>query len=198
MDDMLVTSEEGLQTLINDCRPQEQYTFLMEALCNEMPNEVKTKAIVLLKTAILGIKAEKRYMYLSSCLPTLLKRCATCENPKDASQEAFVQRLEALKDLALIFPQASKELDIEDEEERARKKMQGKVMQSMVSSFLLKLLQKAFPILLPVKALDLEADKELKLLHPPHFRESNIDSLCHLATAAASSSPRPILALFLW
>jgi len=34
----------------------------MEALCNEMPNEVKTKAIVLLKTAILGIKAEKRYM----------------------------------------------------------------------------------------------------------------------------------------
>lgn len=27
-----------------------------------MPNEVKTKAIVLLKTAILGIKAEKRYM----------------------------------------------------------------------------------------------------------------------------------------
>lgn len=39
-----------------------RYTFLMEALCNEMPNEVKTKAIVLLKTAILGIKAEKRYM----------------------------------------------------------------------------------------------------------------------------------------
>lgn len=25
MDDMLVTSEEGLQTLINDCRPQEQH-----------------------------------------------------------------------------------------------------------------------------------------------------------------------------
>eukprot|EP00434_Breviolum_minutum_P021572 symbB.v1.2.019040.t1/scaffold1537.1/size118942/5 len=130
------------------------YTFLMEALCNEMPNEVKTKAIVLLKTAILGIKAEKRYMYLSSCLPTLLKRCATCENPKDASQEAFVQRLEALKDLALIFPQASKELDIEDEEERARDGG-GDLETSPLSLAMFVLLaeqvpQKMFPYILPL------------------------------------------------
>lgn len=196
---MLVESEEGLKALIHDCRPQEQYTFLMEALCNEMPSDVKTKAISLLKAAILGIKAEKRYMYLSSCLPTLLKRCSACDHDLDQ----FVERLEALKELALIFPQASKELDTEDEEERARKKMQGKVMQSMVSAFLLKLLQKAFPLLMPVTALDLEPatagseqrDK-LKLLHGSgSLVESHVTCLCHLALAAAKSSPRPMLAL---
>eukprot|EP00435_Cladocopium_sp_Y103_P059249 s406_g21.t1 len=197
MSDSLVDSEEGLKALIHDCRPQEQYTFLMEALCNEMPSDVKTKAISLLKAAILGIKAEKRYMYLSSCLPTLLKRCTACDHGLDQ----FVERLEALKELALIFPQATKELDTEDEEEKARKKMQGKVMQSMVSAFLLKLLQKAFPLLMPVTALDLdlqarsEQSGKLKLLHAPGFRESHVACLCNLAQAAARSSPRPMLAL---
>lgn len=195
---MLVDSEEGLKALIHDCRPQEQYTFLMEALCNEMPSDVKTKAISLLKAAILGIKAEKRYMYLSSCLPTLLKRCTACDHGLDH----FVERLEALKELALIFPQASKELDTEDDEEKARKKMQGKVMQSMVSAFLLKLLQKAFPLLMPVTALDLESATvaseqrgKLKLLHGSGFRESHVTCLCNLAQAAARSSPRAMLAL---
>ncbi|CAK9040338.1 Hypothetical protein SCF082_LOCUS23488 [Durusdinium trenchii] len=167
----------------------------MEALCNEMPPFVKTKAILLLKAAILGIRAESRYMYLSSCLPTLLKRCTNFECPDQRSQDEFIERLRALADLALVFPKACREPpETDDEEERARKKMQGKVMQSMVSSFLLKLLQKSFPTLIPVTALDFE-DQRLKLLHSKAYRESNLEVLCELGRAAAMSSPRPMVAL---
>ncbi|CAJ1364461.1 unnamed protein product [Effrenium voratum] len=194
-EDMLVDSEESLQDLIHDCRPQEQYTFIMEALCSKsLPSSVQLAAVRMLKTAILGIKAEKRYMY-SSCLPMLLKRCANCEEDShDAAQEDFIARLWALRDLASVFLAPCKEQDMDDEE-RSRKIMQGKVLRSMVTAFLLKLLQKAFPLLLPVTALDLEGSPPRLKLLTPEFRETNLEALCALGRGAAEASPRPMLHL---
>lgn len=182
-------SERVLSLLLAKCRAQEVYTFLMEALSGDgMLLPARLRGVAFLRS-VLGQMDEQRVpMFLGSCLPTLLKRTFGPSTPP----EQLALCLEALREFAAAFVSSSPA-----EAGPASELDPSRVAQSMLCAFLLKVSQRALPLVFPVEALGLhEASAEaLVFRRGGDVLPRGVEALCAAARLAAQASPEPILAL---
>lgn len=115
-----------LVLMLEKCRLRELYTFVLEAECGtDLSWRAKLRGISVIKDALLRMSPEKRHMFVTSCLPALLK-AVSCP------QESWSELIEALRDLAMAFlPPAEEDLLV-------------KVLRSTVQTFLFKVLEKFY------------------------------------------------------
>eukprot|EP00405_Crypthecodinium_cohnii_P059499 CAMPEP_0206634070 /NCGR_PEP_ID=MMETSP0325_2-20121206/69838_1 /ASSEMBLY_ACC=CAM_ASM_000347 /TAXON_ID=2866 /ORGANISM="Crypthecodinium cohnii, Strain Seligo" /LENGTH=740 /DNA_ID=CAMNT_0054159827 /DNA_START=230 /DNA_END=2448 /DNA_ORIENTATION=- len=211
--DLAVELCEVLKLMTVKCKPQEVYTFLLEALCRrELSMSLRPAGIRYLQRVLLSMEEPKRNVFLSACFPSLLKRCLAEQIPADVLPDY----LEALRSLAVaVLPRQ------EDIDQAAEEQMPAPFMtQSMVSAFLFKILAKALPTAYPIIGLTTDSQddpvqggpsnpeqkeapfpstssqRRVIARHPSSgLSEKTITALCYLARDAAAAAPRGLLTL---
>eukprot|EP00445_Apocalathium_hangoei_P021287 CAMPEP_0203912330 /NCGR_PEP_ID=MMETSP0359-20131031/53413_1 /ASSEMBLY_ACC=CAM_ASM_000338 /TAXON_ID=268821 /ORGANISM="Scrippsiella Hangoei, Strain SHTV-5" /LENGTH=769 /DNA_ID=CAMNT_0050838243 /DNA_START=56 /DNA_END=2362 /DNA_ORIENTATION=- len=139
-----VDARQLVELLVVKCRPQEVYTFLLEALCgSDLLPAARVRGVDLLRTTLLAMQDSKRHMFLGSCFPALLKRSLVAT----ISAEFMPTYIDALRNFAVAF--------VPDMEEDIAETDPATIVMSMVSVFLLKLLPQALPVVAPIEGLEL-------------------------------------------
>jgi len=129
------------------CKPREMYTFLIEALCgDDLIGASRIKGIRLLQATFSRMDETKRHLFLGSCLPVLLKKSCQSNTPA----EMLASELDAMREFAVKFLPA---------EECCTEVGPGKVAQSMISAFLLKVTLRALPAIAVVEDLELASSE---------------------------------------
>lgn len=142
--------EHLLASLAATCPAKELYIFLLEALCSgELNSAGRVRGVAMLRDALLAMQEAKRHLFLSSCLPVLLKRCAPTRPTESTSQ-----LLEALRTFAVTFTPVSC---------GSSRDGPAAVVQASVSAFLFKLLQSTLPCVLQVESIALDGQQASEL-----------------------------------
>eukprot|EP00971_Amphidinium_carterae_P171688 3404084-Amphidinium_carterae.1 len=133
--DQAARCEEILQLILTKCKPQEVYTFTLEALCDhDLSHAAKVRCTRFLSEVCGQIDFVKLHLFMSSCLPLAFKTLTK----QDFSASLLCEKLGALRQLATAHTPPRRN------EDGSEVCTEDKVMRSVASACLFKALSSSY------------------------------------------------------